>query len=566
MKRKPPTAAWAKRLQLPGYDPVATAGDCWFDPDRAQRAVDFFNELLTFTQGARASTPFVLETWQVAIVANIVGWRRPDDTRRYRRTLIFIPRKNGKTELAAGLLLLVLCTDNEPGAEIYGAAGSRDQARLVFNRAKAMVLREPELAKRLRTFRTAITYEDGPYPASYKILSSDAKMQHGLNIHCAVIDELHVQGTDELVGVIETGTASRRQPLVVYLTTAGLDEESIGKEIYEEFRRVRDGEIDDPAMLPAIWEAPRDADIYDEAVWATANPNLGVSVSIDYLRGEAAKAKRLPRVEQNFRQLHLNQWVSSTAGWLSGDLWDACNGEHGRHELAEMLKGRPCYGGLDLSATTDLTSFSLVFPPEGIDPAAFIDADADAPPQSPWYVLVWSWLPQEAALGRSHRRRVREAPYDRWSQAGFLTMTDGGAVDYSVIRKTVNDLAKQYDIREIGYDPYNAEYVANQQLGQQDGLPMVVVRQGFLSLSSATKMFEALLLRRELLHGADPVLRWAALNAMLRYDANDNFMVDKKKSTSRIDPLAATIIAMSRAIAHGAVRKSVYEERGLFVL
>jgi phage terminase large subunit-like protein len=315
----------------------------------------------------------------------------------------------------------------------------------------------------------------------------------------------------------------------------------------------------DPESLPVIYEAEQGADWLSETVWAQANPNLGVSISLDYLRKEFAKARRLPRYENSVRRLHLNQWTEQACRWITLESWDANAGELPHEELRTLLKGRACYGGMDLATTTDLAALSLVFPPaegtEGRRDEGTKEGD------DRWFLLRWAWLPRESAESRSRGEKSREAPYEQWGRQGLIELTPGNVIDYGAIRRRIVSLAGEYDLRELGYDPYSAEYLCNQQLGGEDGLPVAPVRQGYLSMSPPSKLFEQLVLGGKLIHGNDPVLRWAAAHVTVRQDANENLMPDKKSSKERIDPIVATIIALARAMVQGGVKKSIYDDR-----
>ena len=326
---------------IPAYDPAAAAGDCWFDPPAAQRAIQFFEECLTFTAGEWRGRPFRLQPWQAAIVGNLFGWKRPNGLRRYRESLIYVPRKCGKSELAGGLAVLLTFADREPAAHVYCAAADREQARLVFSAARTMVQAEPELQRRARLYVNAITAPDTG--SVLKVVSAEAYTKHGVNAHGVIIDELHAQPDRELVDVLTTSTGARRQPLIVYITTADWDRDSICNEKYDYACKVRDGIIDDSAFLPVIYEAGPQEDWTDPAVWARANPNLGVSVSREYLQRECQRARETPSYENTFKRLHLNMRTQQDVRWLSSDAWDACGNT--RIDL-NALRGRVCYGGL----------------------------------------------------------------------------------------------------------------------------------------------------------------------------------------------------------------------------
>lgn len=528
---KLPNKTWQKLLrQVPGYDPIASAGDCWFDASAAQTALDFFPECLKFIEGDRAGHPFDLEPWQQAIVANLFGWKRPDGTRRYRECFIEVPRKNGKTPFAAGILLECASCDGEPGAQLYSAAAEREQAALIFRHASEMIAREPELASRCRVYRTFKSIEFGG-GSFYRALSADAETKHGYNSHVVVVDELHAQPNRDLVDVLRTSTGTRKQPLIVYITTAGYDRHSICYEIYDYACRVRDGIVSDASFLPVIYEAAEGDDWTDPAIWRKANPNLGVSVSLDYLERECARAKETPVYENTFRRLHLNQWTEQDVRWLPMDKWDTCTGNIGHGDL----EGCECYGGLDLSSTTDTSAFVLYFPAEHA-------------------CLRWTWIPGDNAHQRERRDRV---PYVTWARQGLVELTPGNVIDYDYIRAKVGELGKVYRIKEIAFDRWNASQLVQQLMG--DGFEMVEFGQGFASMSAPSKELEKLVLQGQLQHGGDPVLRWMASNAAAEIDAAGNVKPSKKKSTERIDGIVALVMAIGRAIVQPVQQRSAIE-------
>ena len=319
---------WRDLLSLlPGYDSEATADPSdYFDAEAAQLALDFFRECLTFIEGERAGEPFELEPWQQAIVAALFGWKRADGTRRYRESLIYVPRKNGKSPFCAGITLLVAYADGEPGAQLYSAAADRDQAALIFRHCAGMIARDPDLASRSRVYRSFKSIEF-PDNSVYKALSSDADTKHGLGAHLVIVDELHAHPDAELVETLVTSTAARRQPLVIYITTADYNRVSICNQKYEYACKVRDQILEDSSFLPVIYEALPDDDWTDPEVWRKANPNLGVSVKLEYLERECRRAKAEPSYQNTFRRLHLNQRTSQDTRWLSVEDWEACKVE-----------------------------------------------------------------------------------------------------------------------------------------------------------------------------------------------------------------------------------------------
>lgn len=534
--------------QVPGYDPYCGADEWRFDERKAQRALDFFQHpkdgCLHHVKGKWANQLLELEPWQEAIIANIFGWLSlKDKTRRYREVFVYLPRKNGKTTLAAGIVNYVLFCDKEPGAEIYSAAADREQATLVFVQVKGMILAEPELSNRAKIYQKAVVALDEAGQqtgSSYKAISAESSTKHGYNTHCAVIDELHAQKNSELVDVLETSTGSRQQPLMIYITTADFARESICNEKLDYARKVRDGIIDDPAFLPVIYEAPVDADWKDPQVWADANPNLGVSLSLEYIQAKCEKAKESPRFENTFKRLHLNIQTEQNVRWLPMDAWDAC----GEVEFtAEQLRGRPCFGAFDLSSKVDLTTLGLLFPDDELG----------------WYYLLYAWLPAE---NKRAREKQDEVSYRTWIRQGHIETTPGNVIDYKGIRRKANELRKIYDIREIAFDPWNAQQLAT-ELAEDDGFKMMEFRQGFKSMSGPAKDFEAAVLSGRFLHGNNPLLRWMASNVTVKEDPAENIKPMKSGRYRRIDGIITGVMCMGRALVNVPPQPSVYEEQGI---
>lgn len=520
---------------IPAYDPVATAGDCVFDGNAAQFAIDFFHQRLRHVEGTYAGKPFILMPWQQALVANLFGWTRPDGTRRYRQSLVYVARKNGKTTLAAGILLYMLFCDNEPGAQVISAAADRAQAALVFRQAAGMVRQDSILRRAARIYIHSIVRCDGI--STYKTISADAYTKHGFNCHAAVIDELHAQPNRELVDTITTSTGSRRQPLVLMITTADYERESICNEIHDYAIRVRDRIFDDPAFLPVIYEAPKDADWKDPAVWAAVNPNLDVSLQREYLEMECRRAQETPGYENAYKRMHLNMRTEQSKRWLKMERWDLCGGAVD----AEGLKGADCYAGLDLGATSDLTSLCLLFPcDEGFK------------------ALWWHWCPREVALLRDRKDRV---PYMAWAQQGWLELTEGDEMDYGHIRKRINEIAQEYHIRDLAAD----RLFQGAQLCQNlvsDGFEVVPFGQGFYTMAAPTTEFERLVNKGGLRHGDNPMMKWQASNVAVKMDEAGNLKPDKAKSADKIDGIVAAIMALGRATQGGDPR-SIYETGGI---
>lgn len=511
-----------------------------YSADRAQRVVKFFERTLVHTKGEWGGRPFLLEPWQRAdILEPLFGTVDEAGWRRYRTAYVEIPRKNGKSEIAAGIALYLLFADGEDGAEIYGAASDRDQASIVFNVAAEMVRRSPvlsKIAKVIDSSKRIIVPSTGSF---YRAIPADEAGAHGFNASGIVFDELHTQPNRNLWDVLTTSTGARRQPLTFAITTAGYDRNSICFEQHDYALKTINGVIDDPTYFGYVRGAPDDADWRDEAVWRAANPALGVFRSIDEIRTLARRADQVPALENTFRRLYLNQWTRQETRWLNIAAWDAC----GDDVDLDDLRGRPCFAGLDLASTTDVAALVLVFPHEGT-----------------YTVVPHFWVPGANIDERVRRDRV---PYDVWARQGHITATAGNVIDYASIRQTIDGLAQTYQIREIGFDRWGATQLTQEI--QDAGLEVVPIGQGFASLSAPTKELLNLVLSRKLRHTRHPVLRWMADNMVVRQDPAGNLKPDKAKSTEKIDGMVALIMALDRALRNPDAG-SVYDSRGVVVL
>ena len=476
-------------------------------------AVRFFEKHLTHAKGELGGKPFLLQPWQRNYVRALFA--EENGRRKVRTSLLALPRKNGKSTLAAGIALRCLL-EPEPGCEVYSCAASRDQARLVFDTAKIAVEQSPTLSAQLKVYRNAIARESTH--ATYKSLSAEAGLQHGLSPHAVVFDELHVSNR-EMWEVMLSGQGARRNPLTVALTTAGYDRKSVCWEIWKYAEAVAAGAVKDDTFLPMIWAADPAADWKLESTWLSANPNLGVSVRLDFLRSECARAVEMPTYENTFRQLYLNQWTEQSTRWLRMDHW-----AQGDKPCPVDLAGRECWAGLDLATTFDTTALVLLFP---LDDGTF-------------WIEPHFWIPSENAHQRERRDKV---PYLTWQRQGYLTMTDGNVTDFDKVRADINAIASKYRLKACGLDPWNSA-----QLGQQlqgDGLPMRDFRQGYGSLSAPSKQLENLCVAGRLIHGGHPVLSWQASNVAIQQDsAAGNIKPSKAKSTERIDGIVSLVMAI----------------------
>jgi phage terminase large subunit-like protein len=523
-------------FEIPGYDPEATAPKgCYLDEEDAIRSIQFFEIFATHTKGELAGKPFTLEPWQQCVNWNAFGWKNTDGTRRYREIFVYVPRKNGKSSWCAGLALMGLILDQEPGAEVYSLAADREQARLVFDQAKVMALKDDTLSNMLKCYQHSIAYLDTN--SSYKPLSAEASTKHGGNTHFAVIDELHAQPNRELTEVIQTSVGARRQPMIWYITTADYARESICNELLDYAKKVRDGIVDDPTFLPVIFEATLDDDWTHPDTWYKANPNLGVSVKEDYIERQCKKAQENASYENTFKRLHLNIQTEQDKRWIQMADWAKCADE----VPDEQLLRSPCWGGVDLSTVSDLSAFALFWP------------EFNA-------AKLFFWLPEDQL-----KTKRGQLSYQTWVNSGHICLTPGNVIDYSWIRSEVNDQWDKYNLQDVGCDPWNATHFLT-LLTEEDGRDMVLFRQGFASMNEPSKMMERLVKQGKLRHGNNPVLNWMASNVSVKSDPAGNIKPEKTEDANKIDGIVALIMAIGRAHVSFEEPGSVYSKRGLLTL
>jgi len=509
----------------------------------ADRAVAFINSL-KHTKGVWYGKNFELLPWQDKIVRDIFGTLKPNGYRQYNTAYVEIPKKQGKSELAAAIALYLTCGDGEYGAEVYGCAADRQQASIVFDVAVEMINQCPALKKRCKILASQKRIVYLPLKSFYQVLSAESYTKHGLNVHGVIFDELHAQPNRALYDVMLTGSGdARKQPLYFLITTAGTDRQSICYEVHQKAEDVLKGKKNDPTFYPVIYGIKDNDDWTDEKNWYKANPSLDITVDIDKLRAAFNNAKENPAEENLFRQLRLNQWVKQSVRWMPMDKWNLCSYPIDR----ERLKGRICYGGLDLSSTTDITAFVLVFPPEDED--------------GKYEILPFFWLPEETLELRVRRDHV---PYDTWKAKGLVMTTEGNVVHYGFIEKFIEELGTKYNIKEIAYDRWGAVQMVQNLEGM--GFTIVPFGQGYKDMSPPTKELMKLVLEKKIAHGGNEVLEWMVDNIYIKTDPAGNIKPDKEKSTEKIDGAIAMIMALDRAIRHGGQPESIYNERGIIIL
>lgn len=579
---------------IPGYWVIGAwcEGEFWYHERAADKATAFFPKYLVFTEGEWAGRPFVLEDWEEHdIVRPLFGWKRKDGTRRYRRCFVWIARKNGKTELAAGIALLMLLGDNEFGGQVFSIASEGAQAAIVFTKASNMVVRSAELAPMLECLNKVIYSSD--LNASFRPLSGKPKGKHGLNMSGLVGDEIHEWPTGDLYTFVHDSAAARRQPLEFLISTAG-QKGTHGEEVFKECQALLAGDIEDPETMVVIYAPGEDDDWTKEETWRKANPNFGKSVKVEPFLADFKRARQLPRLENDFKRYRLNIWTDQAVRWLPIDSvddegrrfgWDHCVGPikwnagagkpeaqadgfiggeqieafFSRCEFEQRLLGKRCFGGLDLSSTQDLSALVWWFPiQEGLDvPVA----------------LLRAYKP--ADLVKEHGKRDR-LPYERWIKEGALFTTPGNVVDYGFIEKQVLRDATKFRVAYYGQakreshegglaiDRFNATGTAVRL--EAEGIPVVLFGQGFVSLSAPSKELERLVMANGFHHGGHPLFRRHAQAVAVVTDDAENIKPTKAKSSGRIDCIAATVNAIGIAIAAPEEQKSIYETRGALVL
>lgn len=485
-----------------------------------------FAFFIKHSKGILAGQRIELEGWQCFIFAMLFGWKRPNEhgklVRRFRESLEKIARKNGKTTKVGILALYGLTKDGEGGPEIYATATKRDQAKQLFEECQQMARQSKELRKRLKIHRNEIKFQDNA--GKFMPLSSDANTLDGLNPHFAIVDELHAHKTAELYNVMISAFAAREQPMLCSITTEGVIRGSISDQIHDYAVQVLEGTVEDDAFFAIIYTLDDGDDCFDEANWRKSNPNIGVSVSLDYLRDQAKKAKELPSARSNFMTKHLNIRVNAAESWADVEAWKACERVYKIEDMAECTV---VYGGLDLASTNDITSLALL-------------GELPNGKKRSWSI---NWLPEDRVMDRVTKHHV---PYDSWAHHGWLELTPGNVTDYAWIRHKLNQIRDIFPIEAVAFDDWNSTQLVNDLL--DDGFNMLSMRQGYKSISPAMKELERLYISGNLEHPGNPVLSWAIGNVVATQDPAGNIKADKSRAQEKIDPAVALIMAVGCSV------------------
>lgn len=497
----------------------------YFDKETAEIRLDFYN-LCRQYKGDSAGKPINPELWQCFVQGCVFGWKRKEDKlRRFTEVYEQVGKKNGKSTDAASTALYCMTVDGESGAEVYSAATSRDQAKIIFETARQMVMRSPELSEYVNVLTNNINV---PSTASkFEPVSKEAGTLDGRDVYLGLIDELHAHKNREVYDILKGGTVARSQPIIWVVTTAGFDTNGICRERYDYAMKVLEGVIEDDTLFAYIAQPDEGDDILNPENFVKANPNLGVSVKMKDLMTKAKQATEIPAAYNQFACKHMNLWVSSSVKWMNMEKWNR-SGEG----IGVDLTHRRCYCGVDLSAKLDLTSVVFDFPlGDGV-----------------YAVLHHSFIPEATMIEKEHKDNV---PYSAWVRQGYLTAIPGEVIEQQWIMEYIMAQSRKYQIVEIDYDPWNASEFGQRM--EAEGFTCVEVRQGVYTLSEPMKDVERLAVQGKLVHFGDPVLRWAVSNIVATADSNGNIKPDKSKTTQRIDPGAAMITAHSRAICDNYV-------------
>lgn len=513
----------------------------FFDLEAVDFATGFFRDVLRLNGGEWEGVPYELLGWQAFVVGSLWGWKNAEGFRRFRTAYIETGKGSGKSPLAAGIGLMGLCADEEPRAEVYAAATKKDQAMILFRDAVAMVDQSPELARRIiksgvgeKCWNLAF-HSTGSF---FRPVSADDG-QSGPRPHIALMDEIHEHKTRTVVDTMRAGTKGRRQALMLMITNSGVDKNSVCRSYHDYAAKVCAGQLEDDsffgyvcALDPEVKDAAgkvtciADDPFKDPACWAKANPSLGVTIQPSYLEEQVREARGMPAKEANVRRLNFCQWVEAHNPWLSAEIWLRAGAEY----TLQSLRGRECYGGLDLSAVLDLTAFALLFPPSR--------------PGEKWKLLVWFWLPED---GLAKREELDRVPYLAWTKAGWLETTPGKAIDERHVIQRVAQICAEVKCTEIGYDRWRIKSFENTCSDEGIAFPLVEFGQGFKDMAPAVSEFERKLANSEIEHNNNPVLTWNAANAVVDEDPAGNKKVTKERATGRVDGIVAALMAIGRA-------------------
>lgn len=520
----------------------------YFNPAYPLHVIQFFTALKHY-KGEYAGRPFVLEPWQQFIIWYCFGWRKgsANGPRKVRQVYIEIPKKNGKSTFLAGICLYMAFFDNEHAADVYTAATKRDQAKITWNDAKNFVKNNRALNKAL-TIQTNSIFSTAT-ESSIKPLSNDHDSSDGINVHCAVVDELHRHKSSEMVDLLEASVSARRQPMVWEITTAGSNKQSVCYEHHTYTEQVNAGEKDDHTWFGLIYTLDPGDDWKDPKVWQKANPNLGTGKSYEYLENRVNKASNQARLENSVKRYEFNIWTGAEEKWLSSEIWEARVRVRSLEELT--AEGVKCYAGLDLASKKDFNALALLFVNE-----------ADG-----WrYFKHYYWIPKDAHDSRVERNNVG---YTVWVNDGYLQLIPGNVVDPETLGGDIIELLDKYKVESTAYDPYIATHGTVQRIIKA-GHQANVIAQGYRQLSEPAKLLEADIMSGKVEHEGNPVTTWMVDNVVVYTDPNNNIKLKKKSpdSPDKIDGVASAVMAYAEYLdeLYNREEEQNYDDLEIFIL
>jgi phage terminase large subunit-like protein len=511
-----------------------------YDPQRAVKPALFSKMMCKHLKGPLAGEAIELDAWQLFMVTQIYGWFREDGYRVVRTVYFEVPRKNGKSTICSVLGLYHLFADKEASAEVYSAAKTRDQARIVFGDAQAMVRGSRALLDQLGVHRSNIHHTTSN--SKFEPLASDAGSLEGRNPSFSIVDEVHTHPNPEVWDVLAVASGARSQPLQFGITTAGTNREGIAYQLRDYLIKVITAQVEDDSFWGQIYTIDEGDDWTQPSSWAKANPGYGKSVQPDDMERLAKQAGESPSARVNYLTKRLNVWQNASEAWLNMSDWDAC-GALPRPPMSDW-KGQPCYIGLDLASVSDFACVSVLFPRDGLV-----------------HQYVQSFLPEDTVYNKGGSMG---RAYQQWAEEGRIILTEGNVNDLRYIKEHILRLCETYNVKEIAFDPWGANELSADLIDR--GLPMVKVGQGIGSMSGPSKSYEKLVKAGKLIHGDDQVTNWMAGNCEAFYDVNENVKVRKSIEANKIDGIIASIMALGRLEVHGGLRESIYNVRGIRTL
>lgn len=509
--------------------------DFFYDEVAAERPIEFIEGALVHIDSGK---PLLLEDFQKDIIRRAFGWYISEGRRKHRFIYVELPKGNAKSYLLSALTIYMSCADGRQHGENYCVAGDREQARIVFDTCKAMIEASPKLKNKFLIYKSSIIHKRSQ--SVIKVISAEAYSKHGYRPNCIAFDELHVQPNRELYDTLTKGLIKIQNSMCWMITTAGV-KNTFAEEIHNYAQQIRDGIVENPYWLPVIYGAGEKDDPFNEKTWLETNPGLGTIIKLEDFRVIAEEAKSQPTALNSFKRLHLNIWTGSVESWIPPHVWAECNlGPINLDKLTEY----PCWMGLDLASTRDLSSLALLF---------------EVAENKRYELLVFTWCPADTIYDRTLKENHN---YMTWAEHGHITAIEGNHQDQGVIKNKIVELCELLDVKAIGYDPWNADNLAAQLYTDYD-INVKKITQNLSNLTAPSKRFETLIMSKQLNHAGNPVLAWMMDNTQIYRDPNDNYRPHKGKSKGKIDGIMASITAVATMMDYKAENQEFDAENAI---